>query len=67
MMNVYFARVTIQNPLIADVPYPTYATIEAVNETEAKGRFIKYLQEAYGKCREVHVDLKSIIIYPFIR
>lgn len=66
-MNVYFARVTILNTLIAGVPYPTYATIEAGTEAEAKQKFLTHLQEAYGKCREVHVDLKSIIIYPFIR
>ena len=66
-MNVYFARVTIQSPLISEVPYPTYATIEADTEAGAKQKFIAHLQEAYGKCREVHVDLKSIIVYPFIR
>lgn len=66
-MNVYFARVTIQNPLIAEVPYPTYATIEAVSEQEAKEKFIGYLLDAYGKCREVHVDFKSLIIYPYIK
>lgn len=66
-MSVYFSRVTIQNPFISDVPYPTYATIEAASEQEAKEKFIAHLQEAYGKCREVHVDLKSLIIYPFIK
>lgn len=66
-MSVYFSRVTIQNPFISDVPYPTYATIEAASEQEAKEKFIAHLLNEYGKCREVHVDLKSLIVYPFIK
>lgn len=66
-MKVYIARVTIQNPLIAEVPYPIYATISAESEQSAKEKFIAHLLETYGKSREVHVDLRSLVVYPHIQ